>query len=820
VSGWIQIGDVDQIDDLIRTLTKLNEGNIDVARRGVQTMDQSRDLAQQLGITIDDVLSRRRGEALNAEQTQAYIDAWGGANKELDRLAEAWKLDPTNPRLDADLRQQLGVANALTEHIFGVRAEAGRALNMWRTVAQEVRVKIGRVAKETEALAAGQGLDDVPTARLVEMLDSMREPAQKATFFRSLLRAGPDALVEAWVNGLLTNPVTHAVNFMSNTVVGTLGISERALAAGGRSLANKIGLGIGEGVVKGEASAMIHALTNGMLDAIRLGGKALRTGESGFFKQAPEQFALFGKGGGPAPTGTTKIDLPRRGITAEAFGLSGVPGRAVDMIGEFVRIPGRFLIAGDEFFKTLNYRMELHAQSWRQAVREFGTDEKLIADRMQQIMASPPGKARDAAEQFANYQTFTNALKEKDFITAIGRTTLSFANEHPLARVIVPFVRTPTNIFKYTLERTPLANLALKQVRDDILAGGVRRDLALAKTAMGGMIMGTGAYLASAGFITGGGPLDRKLRNIKRQTGWQPYSILVGDTYYSYKRLEPIGALFGVTADFQEIVGQLPEWEAESIAAGLVMSFKENFINTTYMQGMSNAMEAINSPDRKWGNYFKRLSGSLVPAGVAQVERLMDPAIREARDSLDFIRSRVPGYSQDLPPRRNLWGEPIILEGGFGPDIISPFYSSTVKNDPVSEEIVRQSVSIGMPPDFIGGFRPPKGSLAKDRPIQGVRMTSQEYDLFVRLAGNELKIGGLGAKDRLERDIQTFKYKTASPGPDGGKALIIRTIINQYREAAKLEVLRQNDELRELVEGARRDRMEALRPTGQLSVIP
>ena len=35
--------------------------------------------------------------------------------------------------------------------------------------------------------------------------------------------------------------------------------------------------------------------------------------------------------------------------------------------------------------------------------------------------------------------------------------------------------------------------------------------------------------------------------------------------------------------------------------------------------------------------------------------------------------ARLPGLSDNLPAKRNIWGEPIVNEAGVGPDFLSPF---------------------------------------------------------------------------------------------------------------------------------------------------
>lgn len=797
--NWANVGDPATIDSIVKTITKLHEGQIDVARRGVQSDVLTKQLANDLGLSVDQLLSRQTGQALNAEQTQAYIDVYGASLKELKNLTTTAQAELTNgvvsPQTDIAFRRQLGITTAITEQIFGARAEAGRSLRIWGTTAQDVRTGMGTLKQEAEILTAGRTMADVPTERLVEMMSSLERPEQVATFMRSLSKghATVNAIMEAWVNGLLTNPVTHVVNTASNTIVTTLGVAERAMAAGGRQLTSKLGLTKEtDGVVHGEGSALLSGLMGGYQDALRMAWQAFKSGQS--------------------QRGVSKVDIPRRAISAEAFDLnaSGTVGRAVDLLGEAVRTPGRFLTSADDFFKSINYRMELHAQAWREAVKDGGTSEQM-GQRYQQILSDPPTKITEVAESFANYQTFTNELNGTDIFSAAGRATLRFANDHPLARVIVPFVRTPTNIFKYTLERTPGANLMLSNVREDIAAGGVRRDLVLAKTAMGGMIMGVGAYLAAQGHITGGGPENKELRNIKRQTGWQPYSIRVGDAWYSYNRFDPIGSLLGVVANFHEISGELDQATADQLAMAGVMAFKDAFLYKTYLTGIASVVEAINSPDRAAHAWSKQMAGSVVPAGVAQVQRTLDPTLRETITLMDQIRSRIPGLSASLPPRRNLWGEPIVLEGGLGPDLISPFYSSTRKDDPVAEEMVRLELPIGLPPEWIGGSRPSQSILGPEKLGQGVWLSPEQYSRLQILAGNELKVGGLGMRDRLEQMIVSPSYLRQS---DDGKKILLYSTVHQYREAAQQQLMKEYPELKQMAIDIQKEKADALKPTG------
>jgi hypothetical protein len=183
------------------------------------------------------------------------------------------------------------------------------------------------------------------------------------------------------------------------------------------------------------------------------------------------------------------------------------------------------------------------------------------------------------------------------------------------------------------------------------------------------------------------------------------------------------------------------------------------------------------------------------------------------------MRSRTPGLSKDLPPRRNLWGEPILLGGGLGPDIISPIYTSIEKESPVDDEILRNRVSIGMPARFLYGSRPSDDVQMRDESVRtGVPLTPKEYDFLVRVAAGEkvvvddeeYQVAEQTLKTDLEEMIKTPEYKAATDGPDGAKALMIRVRVTAYRDAAKAMLLDASPELAQLYEEKIEQRAEAL----------
>ena len=772
---WDEVGSPESIDNIIKTVTDLNRESIDVARRGVQSDVKRQQLANMLGVTEEDMLRRRRGQALNSEQTQAFIDVYGSALKELDTLATAMK---SGQNVENEFRLHLGRTTALTEQIFGARAEAGRALRVWGQAAQSLQGPT-QLSQQVDLLrVGGRSIEEIPASRLADMILALNTPAQKTTFLTQALHLGKNAALEACMNGLLSNPTTHVANIISNSITTFSGIAERSIAGT-----------FGHEVARGEATAMIDGILGGWRDALDIAKRSFVTGES--------QLGL----------GFTKMENVDRAISGANLGIGGQMGRAVDMLGSLISMPGRALMASDDFFKGINYRAELNAQAWRQASKE-GLTGGALKTRAAELAHDLDfvSLVKDQAENFAFYQTFNQHLG------TLGEGYIGFLGEHPWMRILTPFVRTPVNIAKYTLERTPLVSLAMNQVRADLVAGGVKRDLALAKMATGGMIFGTATALAMNGSITGGGPKNGDLRDLKRTTGWQPYSLKVGDTYVSYARTDPIGFVLGMGADIVEKGGELKNGELDGLAVAAITAMHDTFVSKTYLSGLMNVIDMLNSPEHKGEKYFQKLAGSLVPAGVAQLKRQLDPILRETNSAADEIFSRLPGFSTSLPPRRNIWGEPIQLEGGIGPDLISPFYTSTKIDDPVSDEILRLKIPIPMWRQYVYGTQPSESVFAKDNPNDGVKLLPAEYDRMVQLAGNELKLGGKTLHERLSGMIASPSY--AQQGVLAKEALIRQTF-SQYGKAAVQQLVEEFPDLKSEIQINMNEKRQGFAPENQ-----
>ena len=748
----------DEVKELLDAAAEADPISVNNARRQEITQKETEALANDLGMTVDDLLARKGGEAFNAEQAVAARRLLVASGENLIKVAQAAK----NGGQEALLvfRRAMAQHRAIQLEVAGMTAEAGRALQSFRIMASSAAEQ-EKMIKEAIEASGGMDVNQNMAARMADVKNVNAVGPIVKNFHQA---TALDMISEFWVNGLLSGLGTHAMNITSNLSVIGLSVVERQVAGA-----------FGKSVARGEAGAQILGIVEGAKEGLKLAGKALRTGESTDVMQKQEV-------------------AMKKSITGEQLGASGTLGQAVNFIGNVIRTPGRALMASDEFFKSVAYRMELQARAYRTAVDE-GLEGDEFVQRVNGILTNPPADIKMDALNFGRYQTFTNALSETPYGEATKKQPGKFITKlrdsaGPLGVVAAPFLRTPINVVKYASARGPLAPF-MPSVKADIQAGGARKELALARIATGSAMMSITGLMAMKGQITGQGPANYNERRIKEMTGWKPNSLLVGDTYYSLERADPIAQILLMSANMYEVLGQAEDDNTffDLISAG-AFTIANSLTSKTFYNGLSEMLSAYDSASRDPDNqqnavvkYVQRLAASTVPAIVAAETRRQDPILRAANTLTEQFKRRLPGYSKDLPPRRNMFGEPIVLEGGLGPDFMSPFYQSGKKYNDVATQMSMNEMATTMP----------------GRTIDGVELTTIQQDRYIMLSAGLDKDGkamsGGSLHQRLSQRIKTPQYKRATVGQEGMQAKMITTVINDYRSRARKMMLQEFPDL-------------------------
>ena len=770
--NWARIQAPEDVQAVIRDAADAFRGDINAAGREVQTNAETGRLADALGVTVQDLLSRAPGQPWNAEMALAARRLMVASGEKLAELARAAADPNAAPAAAWAFRRQMAVHYAIQAEVLAARRETARALQSWAMPAGSAREQqraIEQMLEQSGGLVTAQAM----AGRLNALTDAGASTAQVGAYARTAALATRigGAVQEAWINALLSSPKTHMVNVMSNSFNAALAVVERR----GAEM-------MGSEVERGEAAAMTYGLVTGLRDAWRLGGQTWRDGTGAVG-------AMLGK-----------IDVPHeRAISAQAFGVdpgSGL-GRGLDFLGHsVVSAPSRALGAEDAFFKSIAYRMELHAGALRMARQEAtaggfapGSADfaREVSDRMRLMLNDPPEALRLQAADMALYSTFNRQAGPW------AQGLLGLRERIPGTVFIMPFIRTPMNILSYSFERTPLAPL-VGQWRADVAAGGARRDLALARLSMGTIAMAVAFDMADRGEITGRGPDDSgEVENLRNQ-GWQPYAIRMGDTWVSYNRLDPFGFTLGFAADFADMLrrrevepGEVDE--ADELMAAAIATVSRSVVDKTWMQGISALIEALDKPEQGARAWMQQMAGSFVPAVVGQAALATKPEGSVATNPAEAVMARIPILADSLPPKRNRWGDVIRPEttGRAVFDAFSPVRVTDVRESPVDAELQRLGVNLprmDMRQEFPGGAD------------VNMRDYTRAYDDLVRMAGNDWKnpATGLGLRDALEEMIRGegvmgAAYQRQSDGREGGKAMMIQSIVRTYRQAARQALL-------------------------------
>lgn len=778
--------------------------------RGTRSNATTKEAAEQEN-AFKLLLGERKAGLPIAEEQLALRQLWSASASKLLEVSKLVTQSPTPERIVL-FRRLMATHNLIQQEVIGIRTETARALQQWAipSGAPELMAKqLGQMIDQgggmdfnLEFAQRIAGLADKPGGMAV--LDKLVKGG-------GFLATSRDMLYEAWRNGLLSSPTTHVVNTVSNAATLLTSMIERAVGGQISELTGNI-----DGVRAGEAMAMLWGSKQAMRDAFVFLAKNRRF--SGMYSD------VAGTAKGPAPyemaPWNRKISRETMANSDSALfrrmAQSPMLGKAVDMLGSIVNAPGSAMMAADEFFKAVNDRAQLWALSYRQAALEAekgSIEPEGIANRMLELILKPTAKMQMEAHEFAAYNTFTSDPGP------ITQKLLELRSRVPGAGMVLPFVATPANILKYSMERTPFAPL-MSRFRSDVSAGGARRDMAIAKLGLGSMVITTAVDLGFSGSVTGGGPSDPGERAVLMRTGWKPYSLRIETgkdddgkptyRYAAYDRLDPVGYILGIGADLGEAMaynGPEPDEDMQEAAIQAILGAAQSFTEKSYLTGFAGIVEALSDSKRYGEGYVDRTVASLVPSGVANVARQLDPYQKAVSDAVSALRARTPGLSASVPNRVDFWGRDIKLSSGlgWGFDMLTPVkVGAATKPEPIDTEMLRLKMYPTHPGSMvIEGVSIPlrnepeakrawiiytAATPASDLPATPRKRTADpitRYGDLTLLESLNAIISDKPADNGFIAQLQ-FDYAAAT---DDDKQDILQKVIRHYRSAAKTRVL-------------------------------
>ena len=644
---------------------------------------------------------------------------------------------------------------------------------------------------------------DSNITRFAQAFIELKDPMARADMIRKSAQGNAwEKLYTVYVNGLLSRPTTHIKNALSNTVFLPWRMTERVAASGIGALRRAAGFGSTDAYRFAETPAMLASTSVAIKNGFALAGHAWKTGVPKGWKD-------------PAKIARQQSRMELFNYKADGSLL----GAGVKALNYVTTLPGRSLMTADEFFKGINYTQELAAETARLQINTFEeaikagktTEEAMVAgdSAVANFLAEPP----DYVAQLAEKGTFTQKLEglggelQK---SAQANTALGFA-----VRTQIPFIATPLNIMAETISRTPLGAFS-KGLWTGIAKGGTKEsDMAMAKVGLGSAAMYGFSNMATDGNLTGSGPGERGTRDAMIRQGWQPYSFVLnfsnidddvkqalskiptsvrygtgdyaGKVFVSYQGLEPVGALMAMSADYVDYA----KYEGDNsrineVAGGLAFGFANYMMESPFLQGVSNVQQIfgevfaasndkgrfINGIDNIAKTFAEVSSKSVMPlsGALTSVKEKIDPLQRDYQadpnlpaglkglmDGFNKIRGNLPGLSEGLPPKLNIWSEPSSYEYAY-----APWRMKEGKQRPVDQAMIQLNANVSMPSREISAKDPSTGisTFAK--------LTTEEYNEVLRIANEEF-----GLEDSVMTVIEAIEL-------DAGNGDLIR-----YQQAVK-----------------------------------
>lgn len=708
-----------------------------------------------------------------------FQETYDAAFRLRNGMLDEWEGDAA--KAGQELKARLMASADLLASARSMSSNSGRALRRMR----------GQFQIKPEDLARVKGMDGAKLADLIfQTKGDPKKLAQMAnpTFLRRMM----DEATFSLTNSLLWLWPTHVTNITSSMLMLAGRPTEKligSLAVGPKQGGNLIR----QQAIReyGYTVASLSDAWTSMKDAFLRGDSILSPHNTEFFQ-------------GGQTLRTAQQPLPWKPVAsiADLAHNAWVSANYRNIMG----LPTRSLGAVDEFFKTLRYRAYVQAEAAMRADQaglkgeEF---QRFVVEKMEAAIDPATGQALDAnALREAQATTFQQELLKG----TAGATIQQVRAQHPVLTFVVPFVKTPINVLRYSWKMTPGLDLLQKEFRNSIMGANGEEAMAHAvgQMALGTTFMGIAATMCLSGKMTGGGPADPALQKELRATGWQPYSYIIekedGSKFYiPMGRLDPASMTFSMVADLMEMMRHDPEGSTADIGIGAVgLALAKNFSDKTFLQNMHQALEALSDTSGGKGErYLATLAGNTIPMSSAIRGINPDPHLREARTFIDTVLKNVPGFSKTLPIARDVFGEPLARRIGL---------MTTSEADTVEAEhnriMLETGKGIGKPDPKFAGVD-----------LRDIRLNDglNAYDALQQLSGQ--LPGKKSLKQFLAREIRKPAYQDLPDGEAGitGTRLNrLGQITQKYRQAARKELVKKYPELKPYIKQRQKEARGAL----------
>lgn len=438
-------------------------------------------------------------------------------------------------------------------------------------------------------------------------------------------------------------------------------------------------------------------------------------------------------------------------------------------LGRIIRIPTRFLRAADYFVRALAHPAEASAYAYRIGVKN-GLKGDALNSFIERELSNQNSKSNEYANRRVKEITFTEDLD------GAAKAMADLKNRSAIFGYIFPFIKTPYNLLRQGIRKSPAGILNLAKEAYDMKQGRFSAEifdehLAEQVVAWGLSLMLYGMLPDDETVITGttgyrnGSSLDRfKMANEP------PMSIKIGGRWFSYERLEPVSTVFAILADsLNAMRGSKGADEFLEASRKTASSVGKIIAEKSYLQSIRELVEVLQDPEKNTAEMFSSFAASWVPNAYRQAAQAIQdnvPDYRNRQKGIDWLNDYFGATISraglvNRVPKLDWLGRPIRKDDmeGIGKVVfrmLSPMQMRAPYSETIDSMLVRWNSK--NPSD---AYYPnvPTIYLNQDKTI------ANNYTEYCQMRGkyaqkmisSAIRNGEINVKNPTERDINTLK---------------------------------------------------------------
>ena len=443
--------------------------------------------------------------------------------------------------------------------------------------------------------------------------------------------------------------------------------------------------------------------------------------------------------------------------------------------------------------RGVSFVLDLGDRPFYQAAFENSLANQMKLNNIEDVDNAPQWML-DNAQQEALERTWQDDNKYTSFVLSI-RKALNNLNVkgYGIGDLLIPFAKTPANLTKAIVDYSPAGLInAMTQgnnLRKSISNGQFTPQMQhqfvnqLGKAFAGSLLYVAAASLANAGIITGAADEDRDVADFMRYSlGIQPYSIVIGDSSFTYDWAQPVAAPFAIMADLKKkLDSSNGEADLGFILKSAINSSSSILLEQSFLQGIQDVLGGYGDPVDNLLSEIEGLPARAVPTFFQQLATLIDGKQRMSYGNdgisnvLSQAQAKVPGWASDLPVKRNSLGQEVERYGGEN-NIFNVFFNPANYSQGRATESAKEIYKIYQATNDKTIL--PRTVTNNIKNEDGTNLTNAQKSEFMRISGSIV--------DENVKELKNNKdYQKMS---DEDKAAVIKKIVDYAYNKAREQV--------------------------------